>query len=100
MQHYRSGGMWHRLTAFLLLSGFGFIGPQTAPTRQNKALLVRMGETELTMHPTAGHSNVENCLVIAPDGRAHLELLRQEFFNGRATLASYEGTLNPKELDI
>jgi hypothetical protein len=92
--------MWHRLTAFLLLGGFGFIGAQNAPTRQNKALLVRMSEMELTMHPTAGPSNIENCLVIASDGRAHLELRRQEFFNGRATLTSYEGTLSPKELDI
>jgi hypothetical protein len=92
--------MWHRLTAFLLLSAFGFIGADNAPTRQNKALLVRMGETELTMHPTAGPGNVDNCLVIAPDGRALLELRRQEFFNGRATLTSYERTLNPMELDI
>jgi hypothetical protein len=93
--------MWHRLIAFLLLSGFAFLVAQTAPTtRQHGAFLVRMDETELTLHPTAGPNNVGNCLLVAPDGRAHLELRRQEFLNGRASLVSYEGILNPKELDI
>ena len=95
-----SGRMSHRLIAFVLLSCFLSVGAQNTPTRQNRALLVRMDETELTMHPTAGPNNVGNCLVVAPDGHAHLELRRQEFFNGRATLVSYEGTLTPKELDI
>ena len=91
--------MSHRLIAFLLLSRFLSVGAQNTPTRPNRALLVRMDETELTMHPTAGPNNVGNCLVIAPDGRAHIELRRQEFFNGRAALSSYEGILNLKELD-
>jgi hypothetical protein len=52
------------------------------------------------LHPTAGPNNIGNCLVVARDGRAHLELRRQEFFNGRASAVSYEGILNPKELDI
>ena len=55
--------MCHRLIAFLLLSGFAFVAAQTAPTRQNGAFLVRMTETELTLHPTAGPNNVGNCLV-------------------------------------
>jgi hypothetical protein len=59
-----------------------------------------MEETELTMNPSAGPNNVGNCLVIEPDGRARLELRRQEFFNGLASLASYEGKLNPQELEI
>jgi hypothetical protein len=59
-----------------------------------------MDETELSMRPTAGPNNVGNCLVVAPDGRAHLELRRQEFFSGRSTLATYEGALNAKQLDI
>jgi len=92
--------MWRKVIAFLLLSGFAFLAAQTAPTRQHGAFLVRMDETELTLHPTAGPNNVGNCLVVAPDGRAHLELRRQEFLNGRASLVSYEGILNPKELDI
>jgi len=92
--------MLHRLIAFLLLSGVAFLVAQDIPTRRNGEFVVRMDETELTMHPTAGPNNVGNCLVVAPDGRAHLELRRQEFLHGRASLVSYEGTLNPKELDI
>jgi hypothetical protein len=90
--------MWQRLTAFLLLSGF--VWAQNISTHQHRALLVRMDETELTMLPTAGPNNVGNCLVVAPDGHAHLELRRQEFFNGHATVATYEGMLKPNELDI
>ena len=74
--------MWHRLIAFLLLSGFAFLAAQTASTRQHGAFLVRIDETELTLHPTAGPNNVGDCLVVASDGRAHLELRRQEFLNG------------------
>lgn len=92
--------MWHRLVAFLLLSAFGLVGAQNISTHQHRALLVRIDETELTTHPTAGPNNVDNCVELAPDGRAHLELRRQEFFNGRATLATYEGTLKSNELDI
>jgi hypothetical protein len=92
--------MCHRLIAFLLFSRFAFVAAQTAPTPPNGAVLVRMAETELTLHPTAGPNNVGNCLVVAPDGRAHLELRRQEFLNGRASLTSYEGVLNPRELNI
>jgi hypothetical protein len=92
--------MSHRLIAFLLLGGFASLAAQTAPIRQNGAFLVRMVEVELTLHPAAGPNNVGNCLVVAPDGRAHLELRRQEFLNGRASLSSYEGVLNSKELDV
>jgi hypothetical protein len=92
--------MWHRFIACLLLGGFVFAGAQNTSLHQHRALLIRMDETELTMHPTAGPNNVGNCVVVAPDGRAHLELRRQEFFNGRATLATYEGTLKPDGLDI
>jgi hypothetical protein len=92
--------MSHRLIAFLLLGGFASLAAQTAPIRQNGAFLVRMVEVELTLHPAAGPNNVGNCLVVAPDGPAHLELRRQEFLNGRASLSSYEGVLNSKELDV
>jgi hypothetical protein len=50
-----------------------------------------MNEIEVSMHPTAGPNNVGNCLVIADDGRAYLELRRQEFFNGHATIATTKG---------
>jgi hypothetical protein len=83
-----------------LLNSFAFLVAQTAPIRQNGAFVVRMDETELTFQPTAGPNNVGNCLVVAPDGRAHLELRRQEFLIRGATLATYEGTLNSQELDI
>lgn len=68
--------------------------------RQKRTLLVRMNETELSIHPTAGPNTISNCLVVAPDGHAHLELRRQEFFNGHATEVTYSGTLNAKQVDI
>ena len=93
--------MRHKLIAVLLLSGLGVARAQNTSTRQHDgAFLVRMNEAELNMHPTAGPNNVNNCVLVTPDGHAHLELRRQEFFNGHATLATYEGTLTPKEVDI
>jgi hypothetical protein len=37
-------------------------------------------------------------MVVYPDGRLHLELRRQEFFYGPASLLSYEGVLSTQEL--
>ena len=90
--------MRHKFIALVVLGSFAVVPAQNTSTRQT--LLFRMGESELSVHPTAGPNNVANCLVVAPDGRARLELRRQEFFNGHATQATYEGTLNAKELDI
>lgn len=92
--------MRHRLIAFLLLSGSAFLVAQSISTGRNGAFLVRLNEAETALQPTAGPNSVDNCLVVAADGRAHLELRRQEFLNRGASLVSYEGTLNPKELDI
>jgi hypothetical protein len=93
--------MRHKLIAVLLLSGLGVAGARNISTRQHDgAFLVRMNEAELSMNPTAGPNNVSNCILVASDGHAHLELRRQEFFNGRATLATYEGALKPREVDI
>lgn len=93
--------MWRRLIALLLLSDYGLVVAQTTPTQQNRTLLIRMDETELHTQPTAGPNNVGNCLVITNDGRAHLELRRQELLNGApASLNTYEGKLNASELRI
>jgi hypothetical protein len=37
-------------------------------------------------------------MIVYPDGRLHLELRRQEFFYGRASLVSYERKLSIEEL--
>jgi hypothetical protein len=91
--------MRRKLIGFLLLSSAGLIGAQHTSTWQNTAWLVRIYERELTTHPTGGPNNAGECLVVTTDGRIHLELRRQEFFDGRATLATYEGKLNSKQLD-
>src|SRR5215469_5891662 len=91
--------MRHKLITLVVLGSFAVVTTQNTPARQTGGLLVRIDETELSMHPTAGPNNVANCVVVAPDGRAHLELRRQEFFNGHLTQATYEGTLNAKQLD-
>lgn len=90
----------HRLIALLVLSGVGFVGAQNTLAQSHRAIIVRMEETEMSMHPSAGPNNIGNCLVIEPDGRARLELRRQEFFDGLAILTSFEGKLNPQELEI
>jgi hypothetical protein len=41
------------------------------------------------LKPTAGPNNVGNCMIVYPDGRLHLELRRQEFFYGPASIVSY-----------
>ena len=89
----------HKLITLVVLGSFAVVSAQNTSPRETRAL-VRMDETELSNHPTAGPNNIGNCFVVAQDGRAHLELRRQEFLNGRATLATYEGTLNAKQLDI
>jgi hypothetical protein len=67
----------------------------TTPT---ESFLLRTSEVHTTLRPTAGPNNVGNCMIVYPDGRVHLELRRQEFFYGPASLASYEGKLPPEQL--
>jgi hypothetical protein len=60
--------------------------------------LVRMWDSWTTLRPTAGPNNIENCVVVHPDGQFHLELRRQEFLDGRAALRIYEGTLDAESV--
>jgi hypothetical protein len=91
--------MWLRFLVFVLC-GLTFVATKTScSTPQKQRFLLRITETNVSMRPTAGPNTVLNCLVVAQDGRTHLELRRQEFFNGRATLVTYEGILNARELD-
>ena len=52
----------------------------------------------------AGHVSVcsvfvtGNSLPVQPDGRLHLELRRQELFDGRAVLTTYESALDGTEI--
>jgi uncharacterized protein (TIGR02391 family) len=48
-----------------------------------KPFIVRISENWSTLNRTAGPNNFSNCLIVMPDGRLHLELRRQEFFDGR-----------------
>lgn len=92
--------MWVRFVVFVLC-GFTFVAAKSSSsTSQKGRFLLRITETNVSMRPTAGPNTVLNCLVVTQDGRAHLELRRQEFFNGRATLATYEGILNATALNV
>src|SRR5215468_5731887 len=89
-----------RINVFLaLVLATGLVGhalEQPLP----KPFIVRISEWQTTLHPTAGPNNLGNCLIVMPDGRLHLELRRQEFFDGRAVLTTYESALDAKEIGI
>ena len=61
--------------------------------------LVRMADSWITLHPSAGPITIQNCVVVSPSGHFHLELHRQEFF-GSSTLNTYEGLLNEKQVRL
>ena len=67
-----------------------------------KPFIVRISESWSTLHPTAGPNNLNNCIIVLPDGRVHLELRRQEFFDGKmaTALTTYESVLDNKALGI
>ena len=65
-----------------------------------KPFTVRISESWSTLRPTAGPNNLSNCLIVMPDGHLHLELRRQEFFDGRGLLTTYESELGGKEKGI
>ena len=68
------------------------------PTTQSEPFLLLISEFHATDKPTAGPHSVGNCMIVYPGGRLHLELRRQEFFYGPASLLTYEGTLSTHEL--
>jgi hypothetical protein len=71
---------------------------QQTPAPQAKPFLLRVFEWQTTMKSVAGPNNLGNCMIVYSDGRLHLELRRQEFFYGPASLMSYEGTLSTRQL--
>jgi hypothetical protein len=82
-----------------LVLAAGFVGDSvrqslTAP------FILRLSESQSTLHPTAGPNNMSNCLLVMPNGHVHLELRRQEFFDGTAMLGTYESALDSKEIGI
>jgi hypothetical protein len=89
-----------KLITFWLLLGVITVqaAAQQAATTSSESFLLRTSEWQTTLKPTAGPNNVGNCMVVYPDGRLHLELRRQEFFYGPASLVSYEGVLSTQEL--
>jgi len=67
-------------------------------TPQSELFLVRISDVQVNMTPTAGPNTVGNCMVAYPGGRSYLELHRQEFFYGSASVVGYEGKLSAQEL--
>ena len=76
----------------LILAATGEAVPGAA--HGGTTFLVRLVEIEVTLKPIAGPVMVNNCVIVAPDGGAHLELRRQEFYDGRASLVTYKTVLN------
>lgn len=89
-----------KLTTFSLLLGVMAVqaAAQQTSNTSSESFLLRTWESQTTLKPTAGPNNVGNCMIVYPDGRLHLELRRQEFFYGPASLVSYEGNLSTQEL--
>jgi hypothetical protein len=89
-----------KLSALSLLLGVMTVQAAAGqtPTARSESFLLRISEWHTTLRPTAGPNNVGNCMIVYPDGRLHLELRRQEFFDGQASLVSYEGTLSTQDL--
>lgn len=88
-----------KLAALLLLPGVMTVqaaAGQTS-TARSESFLLRISESHTTLRPTAGPNNMGNCMIVYPDGRLHLELRRQELFDGQATFVSYEGKLSTQE---
>lgn len=69
-----------------------------APKDDPKEVLLRISEAETYLKPTLGPNNVGNCLIVYGDGRLHLELRRQEFLGGKASLSTYLAVLSKKDL--
>jgi hypothetical protein len=89
-----------RIIAFLpLVLAAGLVGQSTEQAIR-KSFMVRISERWSTLRPTAGPNNYSNCLIVMPDGRLHLELSRQEFFDGTAVLTTYEAALHGKEIEV
>ena len=89
-----------RITLFLpLVLAVGLVG-QSSEKPIHKPFVVRISEGWSTLRPTSGPNNFSNCLIVMADGRMHLELRRQEFFDGRPVLTTYESALDSKEIEI
>ena len=87
------------MKSLLPLVLFVMAGHAAENHRPNR-FMVRISENWSTLNPTAGPNNLSNCLIVFPDGRLHLELRRQEFFDGRMTmLATYESLLDSKAME-
>jgi hypothetical protein len=81
-----------------LVLAAGLVGHAAEP--HPEPFIVRISEQWSTLQPTAGPNNVGNCLIVMPGGRLHLELRRQEFFDGRVVWTTYESALDGRELGI
>jgi len=74
------------IIATLTLSVFGF-------DKRAGPFPVRIQETWFTLKPTAGPNNLANCAVIRSDGRFHLVIRRQEFFDGENRSTAFDGQI-------
>lgn len=97
----RISAAMRNITCFVILIGFaGFVLPVAAQQSEpvTNTFLVRMFEREMTLQPVAGPNNIGTCMTVLPNGKLHLELQRQEFFDGHATVSVYESSLSQQEL--
>jgi hypothetical protein len=81
-------------TGILLLVFFA----SAAQALAQEPFLVRTVEWRVTTKSVAGPYNVGNCMIVYSDGRLHLELRRQEFGYGPASLISYEKQVTTEQL--
>jgi hypothetical protein len=66
------------------------------PTR----FVLRATDTWITESATAGPNNIDNCVLVLPDGHFYLSLRRQEIMDGTATLKTLEGSIDGNSLQI
>jgi hypothetical protein len=88
-----------KLNRLLLLAFAAIFAGHASAQSISSRFVVRISETWLTTHATAGPNNVGNCLLVMPNGRMHLELRRQEFFDGKVSLKTYESTLDSEAME-
>ena len=67
-------------------------------SKTSRSFSLRIFETQARLEPSAGPITTMTCVVVFPDGLAHLELRRQEMFRLPTSLTSYEYSLNNMEI--
>ena len=94
--------MVHRLVARVAqvaLPLFTLVALSLASDRPTRFVL-RATDTWITESATAGPNNIDNCVLVLPDGHFYLSLRRQEIMDGAASLKTLEGSIEGKSFQI